>query len=210
MSEEGRWVLHDRKDEFWESDGGESWEDYASQEPVYEGGLALVDLHTGTTTWLPSLIPEDTALPHHADGRLPCRKLRPILQAGVERINAAIPITRWRRMQSADDLGLRVPGDADDESQGGVPVEFLLLQDTVVVRRKGIEVLHREDIGPLSRCNMPLALGDPLVDVETGYTLVSVDEHCVCFGSESTRHSGFTLPEVARVRIAERPGLREG
>ncbi len=202
VSEDGRWVLHDRKDAFWESDGGESWEDYEAQEPLHEGGLALVDLHTGTTTWLASLIPEGTTLPHHADGRLHCRKLQPLLKVGVERVNAAIPNVRWRRMQPAEDLGIAVPEDSRDVGGGAVPVEFLLRQDTVVVRRKGIEVLHREDVGPLSRCNMPLVLRDPLVDVETGFTLVSIDEHCVCFGSESTRNFGFTLPAAARERIA--------
>ncbi len=44
VSEDGRYVLHDRKDEFWESDGGESWRDYHDHEPLEEGSLALVDL----------------------------------------------------------------------------------------------------------------------------------------------------------------------
>jgi len=64
-------------------------------------------------------------------------------------------------------------------------------------------VLHRESVGPLDVCNMPLVLTDARIDLETGFVLASVEKHCVCFGSESSRHFSFTLPERARERIAQ-------
>ncbi len=206
VSEDGRYVIHDRQDDFWESDGGEGWEDYHDQEPVEEGGLALVDLHTGTTTWLGSVLESEP--PHRASGHLNCRKLRPLLKEGIERVNAEIPETTWRPLAKASDLGVRVLGDASAPAElertgaDRTPLEFMLRGESLVLRRKGVEVLHRETVGPLEVCNMPLVLTDARIDLETGFVLASVSKSCVCFGSESLLHFSFTLPERARNRIA--------
>ncbi|MEM7156372.1 MAG: hypothetical protein AAF799_26190 [Myxococcota bacterium] len=208
VSTDGRWAVHDLHDEYWESDGGEGWEDYLDQEPLRQDGLALVDLTTGTTTWLAPVVSE-AALPHHPDGRIHCRKLRPLMVEGIERINAALPKTQWRRMISAEEAGIRVIRDEEDledlEDRGTdrSPIELMMTSGEFVLRRKGIEVLHRESHEPLSECNLPLVLDRMLLDVETGYTLATVEERCVCFGSESDQHFAFTLPEAARERVAD-------
>ena len=208
VSTDGRYVLHDRRDEFWESDGGEGWEDYGDEEPLTEDSLGLLDLATGTTTWLGPLVAEDD-LPHHPDGRIHCRKLRPLLNAGIERVNAEIPGGSWRALQSAEELGIRIITTNDDAKALAErevdrrPIEFLLRNDSLILRRKGVSVLHREALGPLEKCNMPLELSDALIDLETGYVIASVDERCVCFGDESQRHFEFTLSPDARAEVAE-------
>lgn len=207
VSEDGRYVLHDRKDAFWESDGGEGWQDYHDQEPVEEGGLALVDLHAGTTTWLGSVLEGEP--PHRASGHLNCRKLRPLLKAGVERVNAEIPDTTWRPLVEAGDLGVRVLSDEDAPAEltrtgaDRSPLELMLKRDTLILRQKGVEVLLREAVGPLEICNMPLLLTDARIDLETGFMLASVSKRCVCFGSESLQHFSLTLPERTRERVAQ-------
>lgn len=208
VSTDGRYVLHDRRDEFWESDGGEGWQDYGDQEPLTEDTLGLVDRTTGTTTWLGPLVSEDD-LPHHPDGRIHCRKLRPLLNAGIDRVNAEIPSGSWRALQSAEELGIRVVTTNDDAkalAERDVdrrPIELLLRNDSLILRRKGISVLHREALGPLEQCNMPLEMTDALFDLETGYVIASVDKRCVCFGDESQRHFEFTLSPDARAEVVE-------
>ena len=208
ISTDGRYVIHDRRDEYWESDGGEGWEDYHEQEPLNERGIAVIDREAGTTTWLPAIVP-DAELPHHEDGRMHCRKLRPRLVEGIERLNAALPKAKWRTLVDAEEAGIRVLiddtwGDHLDATKvDRSPIELRLGSRDFVLRRRGIEVIHREPHPGLSECNMPLVLGGAMLDVETGYMMVTVEKRCVCFGSESDTHFAFTLPEKARGRVAE-------
>lgn len=173
VSADGRYVLHDRQDSSWESDGGEVWQDYYEEEPHHEAGLALVDLEHGTTAWLDPLV-LDTELPHHKDGNIHCRKLRLLLHAGVKRINAAVPGGPWRPLLSAESAGIRVIADEKNAQElerrdaDRSPIELFLTEDEFILRRKGIEVLHREPHAALSQCNMPLVLGDVLMSSGPG------------------------------------------
>lgn len=208
VSEDGRYVLHDRRDEYWESDGGETWEDDYDQEPLREGGLALLDRTTAETTWLGPLLTE-AEVPHHPGGGIHCRKLEPLLRRAIERVNAKVPEGDWRAMRPVEDVGIRLLSGHDAAAElerteaDRRPVELLFRNDALVVRRKGVSVLHREDLGPLERCNMPLALIDAIIDVDTGFAIATIDKHCVCFGDESQRHFAFTLDADARAEVTE-------
>jgi hypothetical protein len=208
VSTDGAWIVHDRVDRQWTSDGGESWEDYYDEEPL--DAVEVVLARTDGAAHEVLRIVDPGEVPHRADGHLHCRKLMPLMRAGVRRINARLRDHAWRPMHTADELGIRVIETADDlgtlasSDADRTALELFMHGGAFVLRRKGVEVIHRSPSGWTRHgdCNMQPSLGGVELELNSGLVLVSVAERCVCFGDESDQHFTFVISERARTQVA--------